>query len=140
MNKADLVAQVAQEAALSLDEAEIVVDATFKAIENALKNGDTVRIIGFGNFQVADRKASTGRNPRTGETVQIPASRVPKFRAGKSLKESVNPRAAGGPRGRGGGPTRKYPLQPSSRPADDTQNDQNDTSETDDSGSSGEAA
>jgi DNA-binding protein HU-beta len=55
-----------------------------------LKGGDTVRIVGFGNFQVAQRKASTGRNPRTGAEVKIPASRVPKFRAGKALKEACN--------------------------------------------------
>jgi DNA-binding protein HU-beta len=90
MNKADLVAEVAKESDISKDAAEKAVDATFKTIESALKNGDTVRIVGFGNFQVADRKASTGRNPRTGEAVNIPASRVPKFRAGKALKEACN--------------------------------------------------
>ncbi|MEG6509607.1 HU family DNA-binding protein [Methyloligella sp. 2.7D] len=90
MNKADLVAEVAKDSEISKESAEKAVDATFKTIEMALKNGDTVRIVGFGNFQVADRKASTGRNPRTGETVQIPASRVPKFRAGKALKEACN--------------------------------------------------
>lgn len=90
MNKAELVAQVAKESDLSKDAAEKAVDATFNNIEKALKDGDTVRIVGFGNFQVAQRKASTGRNPRTGETVNIPASRVPKFRAGKALKEACN--------------------------------------------------
>lgn len=90
MNKAELVAQVAKDSDLSKDAAEKAVDATFNNIEKALRGGDTVRIVGFGNFQVSDRKASTGRNPRTGETVDIPASRVPKFRAGKALKEAVN--------------------------------------------------
>jgi DNA-binding protein HU-beta len=90
VNKAELVAQVAKESDLSKDAAEKAVDATFKNIERALKGGDTVRIVGFGNFQVAQRKASTGRNPRTGAEVQIPASRVPKFRAGKALKEACN--------------------------------------------------
>jgi DNA-binding protein HU-beta len=90
VNKAELVAHVAKEAELSKDHAEKAVDATFKNIEKALKGGDTVRIVGFGNFQVASRKASTGRNPRTGAEVHIPASRVPKFRAGKALKEAVN--------------------------------------------------
>ena len=90
MNKADLVAEVARESDISKDAAEKAVDATFRSIEDALKKGDTVRIVGFGNFQVAERKASTGRNPRTGETVSIPASRVPKFRAGKALKEACN--------------------------------------------------
>jgi nucleoid DNA-binding protein len=90
VNKAELVAQVAKESELSKDAAEKAVDATFKNIEKALSGGDTVRIVGFGNFQVAQRKASVGRNPRTGAEVQIPASRVPKFRAGKALKEAVN--------------------------------------------------
>ncbi|HML92260.1 HU family DNA-binding protein [Methyloceanibacter sp.] len=90
VNKAELVAQVAKESDLSKDAAEKAVDATFKNIEKALSDGDTVRIVGFGNFQVAQRKATTGRNPRTGAEVQIPASRVPKFRAGKALKEAVN--------------------------------------------------
>ena len=90
MNKAELVAHVARDSDLSKDSAEKAVDAIFKNIEKALKDGDTVRIVGFGNFQVAQRKASVGRNPRTGAEVQIPASRVPKFRAGKALKEAVN--------------------------------------------------
>ena len=88
MNKAELVAHVAKESDLSKDAAEKAVDATFKNIEKALRGGDTVRIVGFGNFQVAQRKASTGRNPRTGAEVKIPASRVPKFRAGKALNEA----------------------------------------------------
>ena len=90
MNKAELVAQVAKDSDLSKDSAEKAVDALFMNIERALKGGDVVRIVGFGNFQVARRKASEGRNPRTGEKVHIPASNVPKFRAGKALKEAVN--------------------------------------------------
>jgi nucleoid DNA-binding protein len=90
VNKAELVAQVAKESELSKDAAEKAVDALFKNIERALSEQDTVRIVGFGNFQVAQRKASVGRNPRTGEAVQIPASKVPKFRAGKALKEACN--------------------------------------------------
>ena len=90
VNKAELVAHVARDSDLTKDSAEKAVDAIFKNIEKALKGGDTVRIVGFGNFQVAQRKASVGRNPRTGAEVQIPASRVPKFRAGKALKEAVN--------------------------------------------------
>ena len=90
MNKAELIAHVAKDSDLSKDAAEKAVDATFRHIERALRGGDTVRIVGFGNFQVAHRKASTGRNPRTGAEVQIPASRVPKFRAGKALKEACN--------------------------------------------------
>jgi DNA-binding protein HU-beta len=90
VNKADLIAQVAKDSELSKDAAEKAVDAMFKNIERALRGGDTVRIVGFGNFQVAQRKASVGRNPRTGAEVQIPASKVPKFRAGKALKEACN--------------------------------------------------
>lgn len=90
MNKTELVAEVAKRADISKEAAAEAVDATFDKITSALKAGDTVRIVGFGNFQVAERKASTGRNPRTGETINIPASRVPKFKAGKALKESIN--------------------------------------------------
>ena len=90
MNKAELVAQVAKESDLSKDAAEKAVDATFKNIEKALKVGDTVRIVGFGNFQVAQRKASTGRNPRTGAPVDVPSKRVPYFKPGKEMRERLN--------------------------------------------------
>lgn len=90
MNKTELINEVAKDAQISKESAAEAVEAMFNQITTALKSGDTVRIVGFGNFQVADRKASNGRNPRTGETVQIPASRVPKFRAGKALKDAVN--------------------------------------------------
>jgi len=90
VNKTELVALVAQKAQMSKESAAEAVDATFDSIESALRSGDTVRIVGFGNFQVAHRKASKGRNPRTGEPIQIPASNIPKFKAGKALKEAVN--------------------------------------------------
>jgi len=90
VNKTELVASVASKADISKEAAAEAVDATFDNITSALRSGDTVRIVGFGNFQVAQRKASTGRNPRTGESIQIPASKVPKFKAGKALKEAVN--------------------------------------------------
>jgi DNA-binding protein HU-beta len=90
VNKAELVAHVAKDSELPKDAAEKAVEATFSNIQRALRGGDTVRIVGFGNFQVTQRKASTGRNPRTGAEVHIPASRVPKFRAGKALKEACN--------------------------------------------------
>lgn len=90
MNKTDLVSLVAKNADISKDAATEAVDATFDGIASALRSGDTVRIVGFGNFQVAHRKASMGRNPRTGEAIQIPASKIPKFKAGKALKEAVN--------------------------------------------------
>lgn len=90
MNKNELVAAVADEADLSKADAASAVDAVFTAIEGALKSGDEVRIVGFGTFAVTDRAASTGRNPRTGETIQIKASKQPKFKAGKGLKDAVN--------------------------------------------------
>lgn len=90
MNKTELVSRVAQQAQISKEAAAEVVDATFDNIATALRAGDTVRIVGFGNFQVAHRKASTGRNPRTGQSIHIPASRIPKFKAGKALKDAVN--------------------------------------------------
>ncbi len=90
MNKTELVSLVANKAQISKESAAEAVDATFNGIASALSSGDTVRIVGFGNFQVAHRKASNGRNPRTGEPIQIPASQIPKFKAGKALKEAVN--------------------------------------------------
>ena len=90
MNKTELVSLVANKAQISKESAAEAVDATFDGIASALSSGDTVRIVGFGNFQVAHRKASNGRNPRTGEPIQIPASQIPKFKAGKALKEAVN--------------------------------------------------
>ena len=90
MNKNDLVAAVADGSGLSKADAGRAVDAVFAAISDALKSGDEVRIVGFGSFSVAHRAASTGRNPRTGEAIQIAASKQPKFKAGAPLKAAVN--------------------------------------------------
>ena len=90
MNKNELVAAVAAGADLSKADAGKAVDSVFDAVSDALKGGDEVRIVGFGTFSVASRAASTGRNPRTGETIQIKASKQPKFKAGKGLKDAVN--------------------------------------------------
>jgi DNA-binding protein HU-beta len=90
VNKNDLVAAVADSADLSKADAAKAVDAVFDSITGSLKGGTEVRLVGFGTFSVANRKASTGRNPRTGETIQIPASKQPKFKAGKGLKDAVN--------------------------------------------------
>ena len=90
MNKNDLVSQVAEKASLTKAQAGEAVDAVFAAITAALKAGDEVRIVAFGNFVVTERAASEGRNPQTGEPIKIPASRQPKFRAGKGLKDAVN--------------------------------------------------
>ena len=90
MNKNDLVAHVAEGAGLSKADATKAVDAIFDGITAALKAGDEVRLVGFGNFSVSRRKASTGRNPRTGEPMNIKATSQPKFRPGKELKDSLN--------------------------------------------------
>jgi len=90
MNKQDLIVGVANASGLSRQDASRAVESVFDAIQTALKKGDEVRLVGFGTFSVSRRKASTGRNPRTGEPMQIKASSQPKFRAGKVLKDSVN--------------------------------------------------
>lgn len=90
MNKNDLVAAVSGAAGLSKADAAMAVECVFDAITDSLRNGDEVRLVGFGTFSVANRKASEGRNPRTGEKIQIPASRQPKFKAGKALKDAVS--------------------------------------------------
>ncbi len=90
MNKNDLIAAVAERTSMSRAAAGEAIDATFEAITGALKAGDEVKIIGFGNFSVAKRAASQGRNPRTGESIKIAASNTPKFKAGKGLKDAVN--------------------------------------------------
>ena len=90
MNKNELIGTVAESCGLSKSDASNAVEGVFDAIQKALANGDEVRLVGFGTFSVAKRKASTGRNPRTGEPMNIPASNQPKFKAGKGLKDAVN--------------------------------------------------
>jgi DNA-binding protein HU-beta len=90
VNKNDLVASVSSNTGLSKADAAKAVDGVFSTVTGALQKGDDVRLVGFGTFSVVNRKASVGRNPRTGATIQIPASRQPKFKAGKGLKQSVN--------------------------------------------------
>ncbi len=90
MNKNDLIAKVADRAGISKSDAGNAVDAVVDSIQAALVSGDEVRIIGFGTFSVTRRAATTGRNPRTGETIQIAASNQPKFKAGAPLKQAVN--------------------------------------------------
>ena len=90
MNKQDLVAHVADAAGLSKADATKAVDSVIDGITRSLKRGNEVRLVGFGTFAVANRAASRGRNPRTGEPINIPASKQPKFKAGKALKDSVN--------------------------------------------------
>ena len=90
LNKNDLIAAVADQTELSKADTTKAVDAVIEAITKSLKKGTEVRLVGFGTFSVARRKATTGRNPRTGETIQIKASNQPKFKAGKALKDAVN--------------------------------------------------
>lgn len=88
-NKNDLVAVVANNTGLSKTDAAKAVDAVFAAITESLQKGDEVRLVGFGTFAVSERAASEGRNPRTGDKIEIPASKQPKFKAGKGLKDAV---------------------------------------------------
>ncbi|WP_299191993.1 HU family DNA-binding protein [uncultured Erythrobacter sp.] len=90
MNKNELTSAVAETSGLSKSDASNAVEAVFDAIQKSLAGGDEVRLVGFGTFSVAKRKASTGRNPRTGEPMTIKASNQPKFKAGKGLKDAVN--------------------------------------------------
>ena len=89
MNKAELVAAVAEKTALSKKDSEKAVNAAFEAITAALVNGDKVQLVGFGSFETKERNARIGRNPRTKDEIEIPASRVPAFKAGKALKDAV---------------------------------------------------
>ncbi|HIE03178.1 MAG TPA: HU family DNA-binding protein [Candidatus Latescibacteria bacterium] len=89
MTREELVGKVAAAAGISKAKANEVLGATLDAIVEALGRGDKVTLVGFGTFQVATRKARTGRNPRTGEKIDIPATKVPKFRPGKRLVEAV---------------------------------------------------
>ena len=90
MNKNELIASVAEASGLSKADAGRAVDGVIGAITGALKSGGDVRIVGFGTFSVAHRKATTGRNPRTGEPIQIKASKMPKFKPGKQRGKAVN--------------------------------------------------
>ena len=89
MNKAELVAAVAEKTALSKKDSEKAVNAAFEAIAEALAQGGKVQLVGFGSFETKERNARIGRNPRTKEEIEIPASRVPAFKAGKALKDAV---------------------------------------------------
>ncbi len=90
MNKNELIASVSEVTSLSKADAGRAVDAVLENITGALKSGDDVRLVGFGTFSVANRAASEGRNPQTGEKINIPASKQPKFKAGKGLKDAIN--------------------------------------------------
>lgn len=90
MNKSELIDAIADNSGLSKADSGRAVDALVKSVTKALKKGDTVSLVGFGTFSVRKRAARTGRNPRTGETIKIKASKNPAFKAGKALKDAVN--------------------------------------------------
>jgi DNA-binding protein HU-beta len=90
MTKKEIVAKAADAAGISKSKTEVVMNSMLKEISGALKRGKKVTFVGFGTFYVTKRKARMGRNPRTGKAIQIPASKLPKFKAGKSLKDTVN--------------------------------------------------
>ena len=90
MNKAELVAAMAEKTELSKKDAEKALKAFTEVVAETLKKGDKIQLVGFGTFEVADRAAREGRNPQTGETMKIAASKAPKFKAGKALKDDIN--------------------------------------------------
>ena len=90
MNKAELVSRMAEKSELTKKEAEMALNALMESIQEALVSGDKVQLVGFGTFETRERAAREGRNPRTKETINIPASTVPVFKAGKEFKERVN--------------------------------------------------
>lgn len=89
MNKTELIAKVAEKTELTKKDATKAVDAIFASISEALQEGEKVQVIGFGNFEVRERAARKGRNPQTGEEIEIPASKVPAFKPGKALKDGI---------------------------------------------------
>lgn len=90
MNKTELVAAIAEQAGISKKDAEAAVKAFAETVEKELVSGGKVQLVGFGTFEVSERPARDGRNPRTGETMKIAAAKAPKFKAGKALKDAVN--------------------------------------------------
>jgi len=90
MNKAELIAQVAEKSDLTKKDAERAVSALIEAVEEALVRGDRVQLVGFGTFEIRERAARKGRNPQTGQEIDIAATRVPVFKAGKSLREVIS--------------------------------------------------
>ena len=90
MNKTDLVSAVAEKAGLSKKDSEKAINAVVDSIIDALKSGDKVQLIGFGSFEVKSRAERTGRNPRTKETIKIPAAKLPQFKAGKAFKDAIS--------------------------------------------------
>lgn len=90
MNKTELIGEVAGKAGITKKDAEKVINAFFTTVEEGLKTGDKIQLIGFGTFEVRDRQARKGRNPQTGAEIDIPAARVPAFKPGKALKDALD--------------------------------------------------
>lgn len=90
MNKTELVATIAEKAEISKKDAERALNAFTDTVSDALREGDKIQLVGFGTFEVSERAERTGRNPQSGETMVIPASKIPKFKAGKALKDVIN--------------------------------------------------
>ena len=90
MNKKELIAAVAEKAGITKEDAKKAVEAFTEVVADALKAGEKISLVGFGTFEVSERPARTGRNPMTGEEIEIAASKAPKFKAGKALKDSIN--------------------------------------------------
>ena len=90
MNKTELIAAVAEKAGLSKKDCEKAINATFETITASMEAGEKVQLVGFGAFEVSERAARTGRNPQTGKSMKIKASKAPKFKAGKALKDALN--------------------------------------------------
>lgn len=97
MTKADLVEEVAKVTELTRKDSEVIVDTLFESVIKALKTGDKLEVRGFGSFRVRQRNARVGRNPKTGEKVEVPAKRVPYFKPSKELKDLINDGATAGP-------------------------------------------
>ncbi|MCQ2913740.1 MAG: HU family DNA-binding protein [Alphaproteobacteria bacterium] len=90
MNKSELVAKVAEKGGMTKGVANLALDVVLESIAEALQDGDDVRLVGFGNFSVANRKATTGRNPRTGKEIKLPATKSVKFKVSKAIKDALN--------------------------------------------------
>ena len=90
MNKAELITSMAEKSKLTKKDAELALKSFIESVEEALENGEKVQLVGFGTFETRERAAREGRNPRSGEVMNIPASKAPKFKAGKALKDIVN--------------------------------------------------
>ena len=89
MNKTELINAVAETSGLTKKDSEVALNAILDTIQNAMKNGDKVQLVGFGSFEVKERAARTGKNPATGATIEIPASKAPVFKAGQAFKDAI---------------------------------------------------